>query len=186
MAILHGKKISKMQKKPYKIAITGPESTGKSFLARELAAHFNTIWVPEYAREYIGSLQGNYSAKDIESIAVEQIRRETELIQYSNLFLFCDTDPLVCYIWHKVKFGRENEVIKKLMLENQYDLILLCNIDLEWEYDPMREHPDKRQWLFDIYKQELKASGKEYHIVSGFNNERIQKAIEIIIRNSSI
>ncbi|MBN2729228.1 MAG: ATP-binding protein [Bacteroidales bacterium] len=169
-----------MLKKPFKIAITGPESTGKSFLAKELAAHFNTIWVPEYAREYIGSLQRDYTAKDIEAIALEQVRREKELLRYSNRILFCDTDPLVCHIWHKVKYGTESKVINKLLHENKYNMILLCDIDLEWTYDPMREHPDKRDWLFQKYILELETMKNEYKMVSGHEKERIHNATSII------
>lgn len=175
-----------MLKKPYKIAITGPESTGKSFLAHKLAAHFNTIWVPEYAREYIRSLQRNYTAKDIEIIALEQVRREQILLPYSNQYIFCDTDPLVCHIWHKVKYKRESEIINKLMQNYHYDLVLLCNIDMEWTYDPLREHPDKREWLFQKYIHELKTMKKEYKIVSGKGEKRIQNAIAIIHENLSV
>jgi NadR type nicotinamide-nucleotide adenylyltransferase len=174
-----------MKKNCHKISITGPESTGKSSLSAALAKHYNTIWLPEYAREYINTLQRDYCSEDIENIALEQVRREQEMIKYADNFLFCDTDPLVCHIWHKVKFEHASPLISELFNTSVYDLILLCDIDLEWKFDPMREHPDKRQWLFDIYKQELKASVKEFHIVSGLNNERIQKAIEIINRNFS-
>jgi len=171
-----------MTKTPFKIVITGPESTGKSSLAAALAKHYNSIWLPEYAREYIDSLQREYTAKDIENIAMEQIRREKELLNYADRFLFCDTDPLVCHIWYKVKYGEESKTISKLLKEANYDLILLCDIDIEWAYDPMREHPDKREWLFEMYGSELKTFNKESHLISGQNDNRIQMAVDIINR----
>ncbi|PLW93939.1 MAG: ATPase [Marinilabiliales bacterium] len=169
-----------MSKPVYKIAITGPESTGKSTLSAELAKHFNTLWVPEYAREYIGSLKRDYTARDIEVIAKEQVQREKELLKYANRFLFCDTDPLVCHIWHLVKYGKPSDAISKLMKETKYDLILLCDIDMEWEYDPMREHPDKREWLMEKYKSELKNLTREYQLITGNENKRTDHANSVI------
>jgi NadR type nicotinamide-nucleotide adenylyltransferase len=163
-----------------KIAITGPESTGKSMLAEQLAAHFRTAWVPEYAREYLGSLGRPYGEKDILTIARGQMEREASAQSRAGGYLFCDTDLLVTKIWSDVKYGRCDPWILTQLEVHRYDLYLLCDIDLPWEYDPLREHPDHRQFLFNLYFNELKDRGFPFAVVRGSGNTRTENAIRII------
>jgi len=169
-----------MEKKIVKIAITGPESTGKSMLAKQLAEHYHTVWVPEFARGYIDSLSRPYNQKDILLIAKGQLRSEKEYFNRAGTFLFCDTELIVTKIWSEVKYRCCHEWILQKISENKYDLYLLCNIDLPWEDDPQREHPDKRQYLFDLYVKELSARVLPYFIISGVGKDRFNNAIRVI------
>jgi len=169
-----------MEKKIVKIAITGPESTGKSMLAKQLAEHYHTIWVPEFARVYIDSLSRPYNQKDILLIAKGQLRSEKEYFNRAGTFLFCDTELIVTKIWSEVKYRCCHEWILQKIRKNKYDLYLLCNIDLPWEDDPQREHPDKRQYLFDLYVKELNERTLPYFIISGIGKDRLNNAIRVI------
>jgi len=163
-----------------KIAITGPESTGKSQLARQLAIHYNTIYVPEYAREYINILERPYNKQDILEIAKGQFAKEKELESKAKKYLFCDTELIVTKIWCEHKYGNCHEWILEMINKNNYDLFLLTDIDLPWQADPQREHPDLREYLFQLYKKELQKRNYNFEIVSGFDNQRIKNAIDII------
>jgi len=88
-----------------KIAITGPESTGKSELAKKLAKHYNTVWVPEFSREYIDNINRPYDYDDIIEIAKGQLNREKEAEKKANKFLFCDTELIVAKIWSEFKYS---------------------------------------------------------------------------------
>jgi NadR type nicotinamide-nucleotide adenylyltransferase len=163
-----------------KIAITGPESTGKSELAEKLAAHYDTLWVPEYAREYIDLLDRPYTREDILEIAKGQLRNENLLAGKASGLFFCDTELIVTKIWSEVKYGTCDPWILEKIAENKYDLFLLCNIDLPWEYDPQREHPHMRSKLFELYRNELETRSFRYFIVSGTGTKRLMNAVGYI------
>ena len=162
------------------ISITGPESTGKSSLAKSLAAHYGTHWVPECSREYLAELGRPYVYEDIARIAREQLRQERALSEKAERYLFCDTDPLVCKIWSRFKYGKSDPWIDEAAENHRYDLYLLCNIDLPWIEDPLREHPHSRKELFDLYIYELKELGVRFEVVSGQGRQRLYHAISII------
>ena len=159
------------------IAITGPESTGKSWLSEQLAIHFNTLSVAEYAREYIEDLERPYDFKDIELIAKKQLQLEEQAIGRANNILFVDTDFFVTKIWSEFVFQKCSPWIIDQLQSHTYDLHLLCDIDLPWEYDPQREHPDKRQELFELYKSELTKSNRPFEIVTGTGEARLHSAL---------
>ncbi len=165
-----------------KIAITGPESTGKTTLARQLAAHYNTLWTPEYARFYLTQLNRSYTPDDVISIAKGQARWEDELAALTNYLLFCDTDLVVAKIWLQFKYNIINDWIEMQLRSRRYDVHLLCNIDLPWSPDPLREHPDiaDRKALYDLYKQELIALGVPFFEISGSETARLQQAIKAV------
>ena len=163
-----------------KIAITGPESTGKSMLAEQLAAHYHTVWVPEYAREYLEKLGKPYEEKDILLIARGQLDHEAVLMKMATGYLFCDTELLVTKIWSEVKYNRCDPWILHAAENHRYDLYLLCDIDLPWQYDPLREHPDQRQFLFDLYFNELKNRQFPFAVVNGTGTDRLQNALKTI------
>lgn len=162
-----------------RISVTGPESTGKSWLAQNLAGHYKTLWVPEYARKYLESINRPYTYDDILIIAQNQFDEENSLAQTTDL-LFCDTDFGVTSIWCKVKYGKCHDWITEKLEQNYYDLYLLCDIDLPWQYDPLREHPEMRVTLFEMYQDLLSAHGFNYRIVSGTGDERLQNAIAFV------
>jgi NadR type nicotinamide-nucleotide adenylyltransferase len=163
-----------------KVAITGPESTGKSILTRELAEHYQTAWVPEYARGYLEQLGRPYGEKDILLIAQGQMMHEESQLPEANDFLFCDTELLVTKIWSEVKYNRCDPWISEAVDSHRYDLYLLCDIDLPWEYDPLREHPDLRRFLFDLYYNELKNRNFPFAVVRGTGKDRLDHAIGIV------
>lgn len=163
-----------------KIAITGPESTGKSLLAEQLAEHYATVWVPEYARIHLLKIDRPYHYDDILEIAQKQKASEDIFHALANRILFSDTELLVTKIWCEVKYKRCHPWILDALEKQDYDLYLLANIDLPWQYDPLREHPDQRQFLFDYYKNELEKYAFNYRIVSGRDEQRLKNAIAIV------
>lgn len=160
-----------------RISITGPESTGKSVLAKQLADCFHTRYVPEIAREYLEQLGRPYEYEDIVKIAREQLKLENTMLKSVKEVLFCDTDLLVTTIWSRYKYGKCDPWLEAELNLHRYDLYLLCNVDLPWEDDPLREHPFQRRELFDFYKKELDEMQANYRIISGMGDERLQKAI---------
>jgi len=149
-------------------------------LAEQLAKHYHTVWVPEYAREYINNLDRPYNQEDILEIAKGQIRSETSICQQADELLICDTELIVTKIWSEVKYGKCDQWILGKITGNRYDLFLLCDIDLPWEEDPQRENPHDREYLFNLYKEELTNRAFSFFVISGFGKVRIDTAIRII------
>lgn len=162
-----------------RISITGPESTGKSQLAELLAAHYQTAWVPEFARKYLEDIGRPYNYDDILVIAQTQYEQENSFAENTEL-LFCDTDFCVTNIWSKVKYGKSHEWITARLEQNIYGLYLLCDIDLPWQYDPLREHPEMRSELFGMYRDLLQEQRFNFHVVKGTGAERLQNAIAFV------
>lgn len=166
-----------------KISITGPESTGKSWLSSTLAQIFGAPWVPEFAREYLNEINRPYTLEDVVYIAQRQRQAEIEAALSNPPILFCDTDMAVCKIWCEVKYGFCPPEILKLRQEDDYHLYLLTDIDLPWTYDPLREHPHMRRELFDLYLQEMKQYSHPFEIVSGINGKRVEAAVHHLLRH---
>ena len=163
-----------------KIVLTGPESTGKTTLAQQLASHFQTIWVPEFARSFIDELKRPYEEKDLLKIAKGQVELEDELFQKANGFLFCDTDLIVIKIWSEYQFGNCHPWVLQQIQERTYDLHILCGTDVLWEPDPQREHPHDREKLYFLYKKELEYFNKNYIEITGNEEFRLKSVIEIL------
>jgi NadR type nicotinamide-nucleotide adenylyltransferase len=159
-----------------RVTVTGPESTGKSKLAAWLANAYQTLWVPEYAREYLEKNGPDYSLADVEKIARGQLERENRMAEKVTQVLFCDTDLLVTKIWCEVVFGACPAWIEKQFLTHRYDLYLLCYPDIAWEPDPLRENPDNREELFALYRSALEKNKMPYRIVSGTGEARFENA----------
>jgi nicotinamide riboside kinase len=160
-----------------RIAVTGPESTGKSILSEQMAMHYKTVWVPEYAREYLHLLGRPYEEKDLLAIATGQLSMENRLAGNATDWLICDTELTVIKIWSEVRYGRcDNSILEKLE-NHHYDYYLLCDVDLPWEYDPLREHPEMRQYLFDKYRTDLNSRKLPYSVISGHGHHRLANAI---------
>jgi len=162
------------------IVFTGPESTGKSTIAEAVATHYGIDWVREYARIYLQNLGRNYQEKDLLTIAKGQISAEQKLIKKDAPFLVCDTSLLVLKIWSEFKYGRCHPWILKHLHQKPASLYFLCNIDIEWEYDPLREHPKQRILLFDRYRKELNALKIPYIIIRGDKKQRLKQVLGIL------
>lgn len=165
-----------------KVGIVGPESTGKSELSRKLALHFNSTWVKEYAREYLENLNRDYEYSDLKIIAKGQVKSEETQSKKNPDCLFCDTTLMVIKVWSDFKYHKTDEWILKKYAEIQYDFYLLCDIDVPWQPDPLREHPNSRLELMNIYKDELKKTNTPYAIVSGIDSNRLKNAIKEVNR----
>lgn len=163
-----------------KIAITGPESTGKSSICEALQLHFGGFVVPEFAREFLSNKPDRYTFEDVEFMAREQLKREQSAFDAQHEFLFCDTDLLVMRIWMEHVFGKCPQWIIEESEGKQYDFTLLMDIDLPWEDDPLREHPHQREVLFQKYLEVLEQSKRPFAIVRGNGEDRIQRAIQLI------
>ena len=163
-----------------KIVLTGPESTGKSTLAEDLATYYDTFYIPEYAREFINDLDRPYTEADILEIAIEQVDRDNKgTSQYPDI-LIADTDLLTLIVWSNFKYGKCDPWIVKSLSLLLPDLYLLCAPDLPWESDSQRENPKDREALFEIYKTEIEKLGVPYKIVTGTDKSRLQNAINHI------
>ena len=167
---------------PKKILITGPESTGKSTLCTALADHFDTVWIKEYAREYLNTNGLHYVESDLLAIAKEQFKQQNSALPQAVDFLFCDTGLEVIKVWSDYKYHQCHPWITHHMKEQQFDLVLLCDIDIPWEYDELREYPDplQRQSFLQLYKKELTALYGHYHLISGTVQQRIDRTLTLL------
>lgn len=163
-----------------KIAITGPESSGKTTLARQLATFLGAPCVPEYARIYLNLLQRPYRAEDLHRIAQGQKAWEDVLACLQPAFLVCDTDALVLKIWAEYKYGVCPAYIQQWWEARPYHLHLLCKPDIPWQYDPLREHPHQREALYSLYLETLQQERAPYAIVQGAEMERLEAAVRSI------
>lgn len=178
-----------------KIVVLGPESTGKSTLCAQLAAHYHTLWVPEFARDYLLENGTDYTYDDLLHIAKEQQQLENEYaarLQYpipnhqspipNPQYLIIDTNQYVMKVWCEVVFGNCHSWILNQAATGKYDLYLLCNVDLPWVQDGLREYPDleMRRRLFLEYKDLVINDGTPWAIISGSGEERLQAAIHAI------
>ena len=150
-----------------RILITGPESSGKSTLAAQLAQEHSGVWVREYARSYLRRLQGRpYQMLDLDYILIGQLAAE-KAMQHRYPLLYCDTGPEVIYIWSKVKFGKISNLVEARLRQHSYDKVFLCYPDLSWEPDQFREAPapTERLRLFDLYEELLVDLGWTFEVV---------------------
>lgn len=190
-----------------KIVAIGPESTGKSTLCRQLAEHYNTLWCPEYAREYLLTHGVEYTYNDLLTIAKGQLALEDEIanrettdlnreplivngnsqskignLQSSIPLLFVDTDMYIMKVWCDYVYHKCHPFILEQIATRKYDLYLLCNPDLAWEPDVLREYPDEasRLELYGIYKNLLLKQTTPFVEITGNYDERLYKAIQAV------
>ncbi len=168
-----------------KVVIIGPESTGKSTLCEQLADHYKTVWVKEYAREYLLKNGTEYSFENLYEIAQGQIKIENEAVNNltnNNQLVFMDTDMYVMKVWSEFVFNKCDNRILTEITKRKYDLYLLCNTDLPWVKDELREYPDykNREKLFYSYKEDMTEQKTPWKIISGRHEERLQNAIVAI------
>ncbi|MFZ4863641.1 AAA family ATPase [Sphingobacterium sp. Mn56C] len=173
-----------MEKKITKIAVVGPESTGKSTMAQYLAQQLDTLCVPEYARYYCQGLNNQYTLADETNMFYGQIALEDAMLsQVKNNLLICDTTLLTVKIWCDYLFQHTPAVVRHEIQHRPYDLYLLMDIDLPWQDDPLRDFPNERGYFFEVWQKELQALHANYAIVSGLGEERLKNGLAIIKQN---
>ncbi len=167
-----------------KIAMVGPESTGKTTLAKQLAAHYDTVWAPEFAREY---LQNKFAEsgqicepEDLLPIAVGQVKLENNSLLTANQLLFCDTNLMVTKVFSEMYYNYCDPVLDKAARKHKYDLIFLTDVDVPWVKDDLRDKEDNREETFTIFKNALIENNKPFITLSGSSESRLEKAITII------
>ncbi len=178
--------IDTISRKP-RVVITGPESTGKTVLARRLSDYFNGLYVEEFARKYVEGLDRPYNSDDVEAIAREQSCKRADMKLKTDNWIFFDTDLIVTKLWFDLVYSNcpewlEDEIEKPFM-----DLYLLCYPDLPWIEDTVRENGGERRFfLFEKYKEELEKNDFSYYIVRGSGEERFRSALNGIRENLDI
>ncbi|MEP6803324.1 MAG: DUF4301 family protein, partial [Flavobacterium sp.] len=167
-----------------KIALFGPESTGKTTLAKQLAAYYETEWVPEFARDYLQEKweenQHICVAGDMLPIAYGQVALENKKLALANKYLFSDTNLMVTKVFSEMYYGFCDPLLNEAALEHEYDLFFLTDIDVPWEKDDIRDTPKGRETVFSVFKQTLIDAKKPFITLSGDKESRLGKAISII------
>jgi NadR type nicotinamide-nucleotide adenylyltransferase len=167
--------------KVIKIAVVGPESTGKSTMASYLAEKLDTVCVPEYARFYCQKLNKQYTLQDEVNMFYGQLALEEALTSSaSNNLLICDTTILTVKIWSDHLFGHTPVKVTDEISLRKYDLYLLMDIDLPWEDDPLRDFPNEREHFMKVWKKELSSIEANYSIVSGLENQRLENGLKAV------
>lgn len=163
-----------------RVCVFGPESTGKSTLAVELANHFKTLSVPEWPRTMISDRNDELLEADFPIFARGQAAAEDALARQANRLLICDTDAIITSIWSDWLYGKCDQSILDLAEKRQYDLYLLTDVDVPWVQDPQRYLPEKRKEFFDKCKNELEKRGREYVVVRGDWKQRFEIAVQAV------
>ncbi len=169
--------VSINESKLVKIAVVGPESTGKSTIAERLARHYGTVCVPEYAREYCRNLNRTYTLQDEMNMFYGQLALERSLIPLAqHNLLICDTMFLTIKVWCDYLFGGTPDAVKEALRSVPYDFYLLMDIDLPWIDDPLRDFPNLREHFMQVWHDELRAIRANYQVISGLGDDRYVNA----------
>lgn len=165
-----------------KVVVIGPESTGKSTLSEDLAQALDTVFVPEFARDYLINLGRPYSETDMLTIAKGQLESEAYQCDRAKDVLICDTDLNVIKVWAEHSYNRCDRWILEQIAEKKYDLYLLTGIDLQWEDDMLREHPEEhmRLYFYSQYRDIVINSGIPWVAVNGDRQTRLDTALRAI------
>ncbi len=163
-----------------KIAIVGPESTGKSTMSAYLANHYKTVWVPEFARDYCAALTEPPTWQDEINMFYGQLALEEEYLPQANKLLVCDTTFITVKIWSDEMFGSSPQEVLDELPNRTYDFYLLLDIDMPWEDDPLRDFPHMREHFMAVWHKELKELNADYVVVSGIGQERYDNSVKAI------
>ncbi|HEX9500779.1 MAG TPA: ATP-binding protein [Thermoanaerobaculia bacterium] len=168
--------------RPFRVSLTGAESTGKTDLAKELAGHFSAALVPEYSREYALSRQNVLSYSDVGPIAHGQMEREDCVLASAPDLVVLDTDLLSTVVYSRHHFGAVPRWVEEAARKRLADFYLLLDIDVPWIWDPVRDSGQTREALHEDFRRALEEFGKPYTVISGNWDERLRLSIEVIER----
>lgn len=165
-----------------KIVVLGGESTGKSTLSAQLASHYKTEWVPEFARAFLENLGRPYTESDLLTIAKGQLELEDAMAMKATNILICDTDLHVVKVWSEYAYQRCDPFILQKIEQRKYNLYILTAPDFPWQPDSLREHPETnlRHYFFELYCDLIATKMIPYVIVRGNEQERLSQAIAFI------
>jgi NadR type nicotinamide-nucleotide adenylyltransferase len=168
-----------------KVVLFGPESTGKTTLSKQLARYYNTVWAPEYAREYLQKKWNNErktcEADDLIPIAIGQMEIENRLASKADKVLICDTDLLETKVYSEEYYGGfVDPELDKAAIANTYDLYFLTYIDTPWEKDDLRDRPELRREMFAAFENALKKYHRPYILLQGDKETRLKTAVKAI------
>lgn len=168
-----------------KVVLFGPESTGKTTLSRQLARYYNTVWAPEFAREYLQDKWNNErktcEKEDLLPIAIGQMKLENSLAKKADKILICDTDLLETKVYSEEFYGGfVDDKLNEAATKNQYDLYLLTYIDTPWEEDDLRDRPEERLEMFKAFEKALIKNKRPYLLLKGDKETRLKNATEAI------
>jgi nicotinamide riboside kinase len=176
--------LKQLQSEIIKIALYGPESTGKTTLASQLAEKFSTIWIPEFARDYLqekwNSKQEICAQEDLIPIAIGQTNLENEALHLANKIIFCDTNLIVTKVISDIYYNSCDPILERAAKNHNYDLIFLTDVDVAWQADDLRDKPNDREKTLAIFEKALIDLKKPYIKLSGNKEERLEKATQII------
>ncbi|MCG2693712.1 AAA family ATPase [Candidatus Parcubacteria bacterium] len=167
-----------------RVVILGAESTGTTTLAKALAEHYKTSWVPEFGRVY---WEGKINAPDASLwqseefvfIAKAQNKMEDVLAKACNKILFCDTNSFATSLWHERYMGKNSPEVLAVCAGRKYDLYILTDIDIPFVQDGTRDGEKIREKMHYRFLEELKKRKKKFIVASGNRNERLNRAIEV-------
>jgi NadR type nicotinamide-nucleotide adenylyltransferase len=165
-----------------RVAIVGAASAGKSTLAARLAAHYGTVWVPEYLREFVDTHGRMPAAQDQAVIAATQLAREQAAQAQANGFLFCDTTPLMTAVYSRHYFGGIDAALEQLVRRSRYDVTLVCASDIPWEPDGQREPLEQCAVIARLLFEELDRRNIPYTVVAGDAARRLRTAEQVLGR----
>jgi len=168
-----------------RVVITGPESTGKTALAQALSGKYAAQWIPEYARQYVENLDRPYVFDDVVAIAQHQMAEELSYVSEAGRgVLFFDTWLIITKIWFDLVFGNCPEWIIDHIRSSKIDLFLVCDTDLPWVADAVRENGgEKREQLLHIYCDEIRSFGFQYEVITGFGPVRLENAVKALLKH---
>lgn len=166
---------------PRLLVVTGPESTGKTALAEALGAALNTAVVPEFARYFLSHLGRPYARADLATIARGQRLWMEYAKKTAKNWLVVDTDWTVLHVWEHYKYRPADFMWPKGYgaPEAPY-LYLLCSPDFPWAPDPLREHPEAREELFEWYRNVLRQTPSPVLELYGTHEQRLTKVLQTL------
>ncbi|MBU2525798.1 MAG: ATP-binding protein [Bacteroidetes bacterium] len=168
----------------FKVVLFGPESTGKTTLSRQLASHYQTDWVPEFAREYLQKKWNKTGIicefSDILPIAIGQMRLENSKAEKADEILFCDTDLLETAVYSQAYYNDCPSELLQAIPHHHYDLYLLTYIDVPWEPDDLRDRPNQRAEMFAFFQENLEKYNRNYVLLRGDQRQRLEAATRVI------
>ncbi len=169
------------------IVITGPESTGKTMISEYLAGSLGCPWIPEYARQYIGSLDRPYNYSDLVHIADNQILHRKSIEKTGAPMLILDTWLIITKVWFMEVFNKYPGYLDEEISKQVIDLFLICKPDIPWISDRLRENGGvKRDYLMNRYVEEIRTTGRDFILIGGTGEERYHNALQAVKKHFNL